>query len=271
MGTLKNETRPGIIYNSTIAGINELTSAIKYNPVKGFLLTNGGIILLLILIIGAGVLMKSSSLSNGYTGVITEIMPTAEPTVEAPVAPPPVPKGLPASVQVRTEQVIAEFVPAPDIQITKPVDVADFGNIGNSLSNTTGVLINGAQIDDAIRNQNTGAGTGNASQTTITEQTDDETIFVNYEEQPAIDMSTLYSNLQYPEVLKRAQIEGKVVISIYIGKDGNVIKTKINESSNALFAKAATEAALKAVYKPAVLNKKPVNSWLTIPIRFVLK
>ena len=74
----------------------------------------------------------------------------------------------------------------------------------------------------------------------------------------------------YPPEAMKAGIQGTVVLSVLVGKDGLVKDTRVTTSIPALDA-AATDAVRKWVFKPAKNDGKPVAVWVSIPIKFTLR
>lgn len=62
----------------------------------------------------------------------------------------------------------------------------------------------------------------------------------------------------YPDEAKRQKIEGRVTVEIVIGEDGNVISAR-PRSGHELLQGAAKEAALKARFKPTLVDGKPAK------------
>ena len=71
----------------------------------------------------------------------------------------------------------------------------------------------------------------------------------------------------YPEIARKAGIEGKVAVNVLVGKDGKV--ERIGEISGPeVFHGAAEAAALQWEFTPAIQNDRPVRVWVTIPFTF---
>ena len=74
----------------------------------------------------------------------------------------------------------------------------------------------------------------------------------------------------YPEVARRAGIEGTVWVRIWVTKEGKAKKAEILKSDSDLFDQSALDAAMHWVFTPAVMNNGPVAVWVSIPFRFKL-
>lgn len=75
---------------------------------------------------------------------------------------------------------------------------------------------------------------------------------------------------KYPELAKKAGIEGTVVVKVLVGFEGNVEATELVQSVEVL-DEAALEAARQFKFTPAKLDGKPVKVWIAVPFRFKLQ
>jgi TonB family protein len=97
----------------------------------------------------------------------------------------------------------------------------------------------------------------------------DETISVN--KPPYADNSLIMSKLQYPELAKKAGLEGKVVLRVLVRRNGSVKKFIVENSDSEIFNKSAGDAVMKTQFLPAIQNGKPVACWLSVPISFKIR
>lgn len=75
----------------------------------------------------------------------------------------------------------------------------------------------------------------------------------------------------YPEIARKAGIEGRVVLRVLIDKDGKPMKAQILKNPGSdIFDEAAIASVMQSSYSPAIQNGKPVKCWLTVPIKFAL-
>ncbi|NOZ61863.1 MAG: TonB family protein [Calditrichaeota bacterium] len=99
-------------------------------------------------------------------------------------------------------------------------------------------------------------------------------VFVPYDEapRPIGGFAAIQKNLQYPEIARKACIEGTVVIYAKISKDGAVEETKIVKSlgKNNGLDEAAVAAVKKTKWKPAKQKDKSVGVWVSVPVKFKL-
>lgn len=103
----------------------------------------------------------------------------------------------------------------------------------------------------------------------VAEETPDRDAFVDVSEEPK-PVQNIQSLIVYPEVAKRSGLEGKVIASVLIGKDGRVEKVVIDKTDNEIFNRSAEDALMRARFTPAKQGTTPVKVWWTIPISFKL-
>ncbi|MBN1480057.1 energy transducer TonB [candidate division KSB1 bacterium] len=106
------------------------------------------------------------------------------------------------------------------------------------------------------------------------EDAEETPIFVAYDEapEPIGGFQAIQNNLVYPEIARKAGVEGRVYVNVLIDERGNVIDTKILKSlGNNGCDEAAVAAIRKVKWKPAKQRDKPVKVWVGIPVHFKLK
>jgi TonB family protein len=74
----------------------------------------------------------------------------------------------------------------------------------------------------------------------------------------------------YPEVAKKAKMNGTVVLDAIIGKDGKMQSLRAHSSTNPMFNNPAIEAVRQWTYKPYLLNGNPTEVETTITINYAL-
>jgi len=99
-------------------------------------------------------------------------------------------------------------------------------------------------------------------------------VFVAFDEQPQPigGFRAIQKNLDYPEIARKAGIEGRVIVNVLIDVDGRVADTAILKS---LGHSGCDDAAIKAIravrWIPAKQRDRPVKVWVGIPVIFKLK
>jgi TonB family protein len=74
----------------------------------------------------------------------------------------------------------------------------------------------------------------------------------------------------YPEVLKRAGIQGEAFITLSIDATGKVDSASVLRATHEGFGQAAKAAAMKWEFSPALRNGKPIRSDVVVPFKFKL-
>jgi len=105
-----------------------------------------------------------------------------------------------------------------------------------------------------------------------------ETIYTWAEEMPKFPggdselMKFFSQNLSYPEIAKRAGVEGKVILSFIVDKNGNIVDVKVAKSIGA----GCDEEAMRVLkimpsWIPGKQNGNPVLTRINIPVVFKLR
>lgn len=81
-------------------------------------------------------------------------------------------------------------------------------------------------------------------------------------------MRAAFSKITYPVEAQTNDIQGKVVLRLYVNKTGKLAKIAVLESPHKLLTKATLEAATQWQYKAATLSGTPVNSFFHVPVNF---
>lgn len=175
-----------------------------------------------------------------YTGRVIrmETLPPPPPLSAAP--PPPV-----IPTQQIVQPTIGVPVPVPDAQAPEQT------------------IMTQQELSAAL----TPVGLGTAGKDSLVIRGDDlpsEGEFVYYEDAPA---PVTQVQPTYPEMAREANVQGRVVLHVLVGKDGRVKNVKVMRSVTML-DQAAVDAVKKWVFKPALSNNKPVAVWVEVPVDF---
>lgn len=107
---------------------------------------------------------------------------------------------------------------------------------------------------------------------TLKEKEPDPDDFIAVEKDPVIDIKKLQGLVIYPEMAKKAGIEGTVYVRALVDKNGKISKAIIESSDNKALDPAAIKAMMDYGYAtPAVNGGQPVTCWITVPIKFQLR
>jgi protein TonB len=85
-------------------------------------------------------------------------------------------------------------------------------------------------------------------------------------------MKFFSQNLVYPEIAKRAGIEGKVILSFIVDKNGNIVDVKVAKSIGAGCDEEATRVLkIMSRWIPGKQNGNPVLTRINLPVVFKLR
>jgi protein TonB len=92
-------------------------------------------------------------------------------------------------------------------------------------------------------------------------------MFFAFDTYPVVTQS---AKPRYPELARKAEVEGIVVVMVTIDESGKVISAWIAESGAEVLNESAIEAAYKFRFTPAKQRDVPVKATISIPFRFSL-
>jgi len=88
---------------------------------------------------------------------------------------------------------------------------------------------------------------------------------------PIGGMYEVQEKIKYPEIAKRAGIEGRVFVKAFIDEEGNVAGTEVMKGIGAGCDEAAIHAVENTKFKPGRQKGKAVKVQVTVPILFKLQ
>lgn len=86
----------------------------------------------------------------------------------------------------------------------------------------------------------------------------------------AVNLNSVRSSINYPEIAIQGNIEGRVTVKVLVGKDGSVKKIG-NISGPSVFHNEVRDKVYDLQFTPALQNGKTVNCWVSVPFNFKLK
>ena len=103
-------------------------------------------------------------------------------------------------------------------------------------------------------------------------ETEEPVFFVVVEEmpQPIGGLQGIQQKIKYPEIAKRAGVEGKVFVRAFVDEEGNVVNAEVIKGIGAGCDEAALEAILKTKFTPGKQRGKPIKVQVTVPVLFKL-
>lgn len=102
---------------------------------------------------------------------------------------------------------------------------------------------------------------------------EEEEVFVVVEQMPQLigGLASLQEYITYPEMARRAQIEGRVIVQFIIDKEGNVKDPIVVRGIGGGCDEVALNAVRKAKFIPGRQRGMPVYVKYSMPITFTLK
>jgi periplasmic protein TonB len=237
-------------------GAPEIKNYIQQSTWRGFTIT---VIASALLLFVYSVYVNMSAAKNTRKVVINKMKLTQlppPPTADENTPPPPPPPTTIAGPAARA----GTPIPVPDALVTP--DMKDFASVEDvSRASTTG----GDGDDKGF------LGLSKDVEVEVRENEPDAYDFVSVEKEPYIDLGDLQKRIVYPDIARRAGIEGKVNIRVLVGKNGKPKKFLIESSDSDLLNNAASQAVMSSIFTPAILANQPIDCWVSIPLNFKMK
>ena len=98
-------------------------------------------------------------------------------------------------------------------------------------------------------------------------------IFVIVEQMPELigGLGSIQSKIKYPEIAKKAGVEGRVFVQFVVDEQGNVADPVVTRGIGAGCDEEAVRAVMQAKFKPGKQRGKAVRVKMSLPITFKLK
>ncbi|WP_457652900.1 energy transducer TonB [Rhodocaloribacter sp.] len=98
-------------------------------------------------------------------------------------------------------------------------------------------------------------------------------IFVIVEDMPQLigGLGSLQKKIRYPEIAKKAGVEGRVIVQFVVDEQGRVVDPVVVRGIGAGCDEEAIRAVSQARFKPGKQRGKPVKVKMSLPITFKLK
>ncbi len=245
----------------TTYGAIELKEFILKSTMRGFIITITLIVILLIIYMITTTISESARSGPKVAPIVKlkleDLPPPPSDDMDAP--PPPPPETI---INTGPAARAGTPVPVPDAEI-KP-DMQEFATI-DVMSRAS------AEGGDGVDLGNWSSNIDFDVNVETREEEPDPDEFIPVEKEPDTDFGALQKLVVYPDLARRAGVEGKVLVRVLVGKSGKVTKVRVDYTDNELLNEAAITAVRKAVFTPAIQNKQPVQCWVTVPIVFKLR
>ena len=84
-------------------------------------------------------------------------------------------------------------------------------------------------------------------------------------------LGALQSKINYPEIAKKAGVEGTVFLQFVVDENGNVVDPQVVKGIGAGCDEEALRAVRQVKFKPGMQRGRPVKVRFQLPVRFRLK
>jgi protein TonB len=245
-------------------GAIELKEFIRKNTYKAFLITISLFLLLFLLywIYGKATAVDPNAALTAPISKISLTAPTQQ-SDQIEDAPPPPPTE--AVVDIATAAKAGTPVPVPDADIKEELkEFADVDDLTKSLSKEKGDIVDFDQVQEIDLGE---------KKLDVGKIEDEPGIddFIPVEKEPVVDLLALQKSIVYPEMARKAGIEGQVIVRVLVGKDGKPKKSVVQYTDSKMLDKAAKAAVMKQIFTPAIQNGRAITCWVSIPIKFKLR
>jgi TonB family protein len=161
---------------------------------------------------------------------------------------------------VEQVQVAGAAGAAPTVGVPKPVPDDQAADESAATQSELGALSAGAAT----------SGEAGTTAMVVDEAIPDRSAYVAVERNPEV---VRHAKVEYPEIAKRAQAEGRVYLQLLIDVDGRVMRVELAKSSgNPVLDEAALEAGKTVLFTPAIApGGKATRVWVMYPVTFSLK
>lgn len=99
-------------------------------------------------------------------------------------------------------------------------------------------------------------------------QEDQYVDFAEVMPEPIGGIEAIYKNIKYPDMARKAGIQGRVYAIVFVNEEGDVEDVKILKGIGGGCDEAAVEGIKKSKFKPGTNGGVPVKVKLSIPIVF---
>lgn len=222
---------------------------------------------------------KSTSMLIGYVLVLAAIFVAFEWTQRE--------KKVVELEPVFTSNIEEDMIPITQQQqeITAPPPAAapKIAEVLNIVDNETELVEEEVETSEEVNQAiSTTHGTGAAASTgptgPVVEVVEDETIYQIVEENPSFPggdaacMKWLAENIKYPPICVEQGIQGRVIATFVVNRDGSIVDIEIVRSPDPYLSKEA-ERVLKMMprWKPGKQRGKPVRVKFSLPVMFRLQ
>ncbi len=154
-----------------------------------------------------------------------------------------------------------EEVSGPDIADMSEIDIASLEGGGDGLG--AAIDINEMEIDPEVD-------LGAVDKEVAPPAPEVYPDFVPDASPPKYNKGELQGNAVYPPIAQENNLEGRVILYVFVSKTGKVDKIQIARSDNKIFNEAAKAAVRKTTFTPATQNGLGISMKISVTVDFKL-
>lgn len=104
------------------------------------------------------------------------------------------------------------------------------------------------------------------------EEEEEPEVFVVVEQMPELigGLASIQGNITYPEMAKKAGVEGRVIVQFVVNEQGNVQDAQVVRGLGAGLDEVALNAVKQAKFEPGMQRGKAVKVKMSLPVTFRL-
>ncbi|MEX0820634.1 MAG: energy transducer TonB [Rhodothermales bacterium] len=105
------------------------------------------------------------------------------------------------------------------------------------------------------------------------EEEEEPEIFVVVEQMPELigGLQSIQQHITYPEMAKKAGVEGRVIVQFVVNEEGNVVDPQVVRGLGAGLDDVAVNAVRQAKFEPGMQRGQPVKVKMSLPVTFRLR
>ena len=174
-------------------------------------------------------------------------------------------------VQINTSQ---ELIKLEDIEATKQEQkLPPPPKPPIPIEAPTDETLDDIKIEETVWDENEKVAETTVSLNRNVEDPSDDYIFIAVEEmpEPIGGIASIQKKITYPEIARRAGVEGRVFVKAFVNEKGKVIKVELLKGIGAGCDEEALKAVKNSLFIPGKQRGKAVKVQVTVPIVFRLQ
>lgn len=178
-------------------------------------------------------------------------------------------KSLEKKIEIPPVVILVQNIPETHQQKTETAPPKPFTAMGSPLEVLDSVTLDDIAVEEPKVNVNNAVIAPPAVFVPKIDSKEEEKGVYEYFEVEEIPQKVRNIVPEYPEMARRAGIEGTVTLKVLVNEKGAVDSVEVVDGPP-VFRKNSVQAAKSTVFKPAKYNDRAVACWVIMPFRFKL-